>query len=272
MDETTMRDGNGPAALAAAMIGALDAARPVAPPSGRPGFGIADAYRAAAALRVAREARGERHVGRKIGFSNRTLWPVYGIEAPIWGDMFDSTVCDVAPGAEIALGGLMEPRIEPEIAFGLAAAPSPGMDDAELLGCCAWVAHGVELVQSPYPGWRFRTADTIAAGGLHGLLLLGPRRRAGPDLLGPLGDFACRLLRDGALRAEGHSSVVLDGPLPALRHLAAVLAADPESPPLVAGEIVTTGTLTDAMPIAPGECWTTELVGLDLPGIDLRFI
>ena len=270
MGTMTMRDADDPEVLAAELLGSFQAGRQMAPLSQRADLGIAAAYEVAAALRRAREARGARHVGRKIGFSNRTIWPVYAIDAPIWGDMFDDTVRDIAPGGQVALGRLMEPRIEPEIAFGLAAAPSAEMSDAELLGCCAWIAHGVELVQSPFPGWRFRTADTIAAGGLHGQLLLGPRRPAGPDWLGPLSDFACRLVRDGELQAEGHSSVVLGGPLLALRHLVLVLEAGSASPSLGAGEIVTTGTLTDALPIAPGERWTTELVGIDLPGVDIR--
>lgn len=258
-------------ALAAELLAAIDVGRPVDPPTGRMPLDVPAAYGAAAALRRLRERRGARHAGRKIGFSNRTIWPIYGIDAPIWGDMFEDTVRDVAAGDAVALGGLMQPRIEPEIAFGLSAGPSPDMSDAELLGCCAWVAHGAELVHSPYPGWKFRTADVIAAGGLHGMMLLGPRLPAGPEWLAPLGDFACRLSRDGEVVAQGHSSDVLDGPLRALRHLAAVLAEDAASPPLAAGEIVTTGTLTDALPVAPGERWTTQLVGLDLPGIDVRF-
>lgn len=261
-----------PAAIAEDLLRDLDAGSLVAPLTGRMEFAIPEAYRVAAALRLARESRGGRHAGRKIGFSNRTIWPIYGIDAPIWGDMYDETVREVAPGAEVALGRLPEPRIEPEIAFGLARPPAPGMDDAALLACCAWLAHGIEIVHSPYPGWSFRTADAIAAGGLHGLLLLGPRREAGPEWLEPLGDFSCRLMRDGAVAAEGTGRNVLDGPLKALRHLAEVLAQNPDSPPLTAGEIVTTGTLTDALPVAPGERWTTALEGIDLPGIDIRFV
>ncbi len=62
------------------------------------------------------------------------------------------------------------------------------------------------------------------------------------------------------------------GPLAALRHLVEVLAADAASPPIEPGEIVTTGTLTRALPIAPGETWSTELHGLDLPGVSVRFV
>jgi 2-oxo-3-hexenedioate decarboxylase len=63
----------------------------------------------------------------------------------------------------------------------------------------------------------------------------------------------------------------LGGPLSALRHLVALLARDPINPPLAAGEIVTTGTLTRALPIAPGEIWTTALTGVGLAPLRVRF-
>ena len=63
---------------------------------------------------------------------------------------------------------------------------------------------------------------------------------------------------------------MLDGPLNALRHLVELLAAEHDNPPLAAGEIVTTGTLTRALPVAPGETWTTELFGVALPGLSVR--
>jgi 2-oxo-3-hexenedioate decarboxylase len=63
----------------------------------------------------------------------------------------------------------------------------------------------------------------------------------------------------------------LGGPVSALRHLVDILASDQINPPLAAGEIVTTGTLTRALPVAPTETWTTELAGLALNGLFVRF-
>ena len=40
---------------------------------------------------------------------------------------------------------------------------------------------------------------------------------------------------------------------------------------LAAGEIVSTGTLTRALPVKPGETWTTKLTGIALEGASLRF-
>src|SRR5207245_2190399 len=139
-----------------------------------------------------------------------------------------------------------EPRIEPEIVFGLASAPAPGMDDAALLGCIDWVANGFELVQSIFPRWRFSAADTVAACGLHGALLIGrhhsARERA--DEWGKnLCNFEIDLKRGDAIADHGRATNVLEGPLSALRHVVEVLARDNSNPPLAAGEIVTTGTL-----------------------------
>jgi 2-oxo-3-hexenedioate decarboxylase len=50
-----------------------------------------------------------------------------------------------------------------------------------------------------------------------------------------------------------------------------LLANDPHNPPLGAGEIISTGTLTLAMPIKAGECWTTGVSGIPLEEISVRF-
>ncbi|MFY0099885.1 hypothetical protein ABTQ08_20695, partial [Acinetobacter baumannii] len=88
--------------------------------------------------------------------------------SPIWGPVYDTTYTAVTGPAEAPLGHLVEPRIEPEIVFGFKAGVTPDMDERAILGAIGWVAHGFEIVQSLYPGWRFQAADCIAAFGLHG--------------------------------------------------------------------------------------------------------
>jgi 2-oxo-3-hexenedioate decarboxylase len=262
--------------VAAEAFELLNTGRQIAPFSARlPRFDLDAAYRVTAAVRQLREARGEIPLGRKIGFTNRTIWDEYQIGAPMWGYLYDRTVHDLADlGPTVSLAGLAEPRIEPEIIFGLATAPTFGMDERALLGCVAWVAHGFELVQSIFPRWEFTLPDTVAAYGLHGMLMIGPRQSVAEDLddwLGNLSTFRIDLDRDGTVVDRGRASNVLGGPVSALRHLVEVLANDPVNPPLAAGEIVTTGTLTRAFPIAPGETWTTKPTGVALDGIAVRF-
>jgi 2-oxo-3-hexenedioate decarboxylase len=263
------------AEIARAALAALDSGAQVQPFGERhPGFGMTEAYSVTAELRRLRIARGERPVGRKIGFTNRRIWPEYGVHAPIWGDMYDSTVGEAGPDAAFALGRLREPKIEPEIAFGLSAAPRPGMDEAALLGCIGWAAQGFEIVHSIFPGWRFAAADTVSAFALHGGFVLGPRvvlaDHPETDWPAALSGFSLTLLRNGAEADRGHASDVLGGPLTALAHLVEVLSRDPVNLPLAAGEIITTGTATRAFDVAPGEDWQTRIEGLPLPDLGLR--
>ncbi len=71
--------------------------------------------------------------------------------------------------------------------------------------------------------------------------------------------------------AEGGGANVLDSPLLAFAHLAHALASLPLFPPVAAGEMVTTGTLTPALAVGPGETWSTSLTGIPLPGLSITF-
>lgn len=220
-----------------------------------------------------RALRGRPVVGRKIGFTNRSLWVPYRVDGPIWGDVLDTSLFDMASGAaDLPLAPYVEPRIEPEIALGLKSAPTADMDEAALIDCVDWAAPAFEIVQSIYPGWRFQLVDTLIAGGLHGALLVGPRTTMSPALGAALAEVPMRLAKNGVEVATGVGANALDGPLSALRHLVSVLDADPSNPGLAAGEIVTTGTLTDAGPVAVGETWTATFSGASPGTLTLRFV
>jgi len=260
-------------AIAVGSLAALDAGPQIEPFSSRTSsFSLDDAYRVTAAVRKMREARGELAAGRKIGFTNRTVWPQYG---PIWGYVYNHTVHNLEQiGDTFSLRGLAEPRIEPEIIFKLASAPDAGMDETALLACIDWVAHGFEIVQSIFPGWKFSATDAVAAGGLHGALLIGPCHSVAvcaEDWSRTLSTFEIDLKRDDAVIDHGRATNVLDGPVSALHHLVDILDRDQVNPPLAAGEIVTTGTLTRALPVSARETWTTELTGIALSGICVDF-
>lgn len=263
------------AAIAKTVLKAVDGGSQIEPfTKGNAAFSETDAYAVTAKLRVLRVARGEKPIGRKIGFTNRTIWEEYGVFQPIWGDVYDTTVRDVSPGDHVAVSQLPEPRIEPEIVLGLARDLTPGMDINAIAGSIGWIAHGFEFVQSIFPGWKFKVADCVADGGLHGRLFVGPRRnlsdRELDTLAADLSGLTIRLSRDGTLIDKGVGANVLDGPIHALAHLVTVLGQDSLNPPLREGEMVTTGTLTRAFPVLPGEKWSTEIAGVDLPGLSVQ--
>jgi len=263
-------------AIASELVALHGSGRQIEPFSKRySGFDLAAAYAVAERVREKRERRGERVVGRKIGFTNRAVQATYGISAPMWNYMFDTTVRDLdgAGSGTFALARTVAPRIEPEIVLHLASAPRAGMTDSDLLGCIDWVAHGYEIVDSIYPKWSFTASDAVAGFGVHAALLVGPRRPIANDRaswLQTLATFGVTLTCSDGTTRTGSGANVLGSPLTALRFLVEEIARYPVSRPLQAGEMITTGTLTDAMAISAGQSWSTALSGVELAGIRLR--
>jgi 2-oxo-3-hexenedioate decarboxylase len=222
---------------------------------------LAEAYRLNLAVRALRLARGELPRGYKIGFTNRTIWQRYQVFAPIWGTVYDSTLryCD-GHGA-LNLAACCLPRIEPECVFGLRATPAPNATLDDLYHAIAWVAPGFEIVQS-HLDWKMTAADGAADGGLHARLLVGrplPLAELAPsaqvlDVL--LAASSVTLCKGDAVVDEGRGANVLDSPLRALQYFLAELRQCPGAAELLPGDVVTTGTWTDAYPVAPGEHWT----------------
>lgn len=244
----------------------------------RPDFDLAQAYAVTAAIRDRRQKRGEIPIGRKLGFTNTTIWDEYGVYAPIWGYVYNTTVTDISADLKYAfdLSRVVEPRIEPEITLAFKAPPHAGMDERDILECIDWVAHGFEVVQSLFPGWRFTAPDTIAAFGLHGALMLGPRHAVTSANAGSwmsvLTTFQVSLLRNDHLADAGVASNVLGGPLSALRHAIGVLSEDCYNPPIAAGEIVTTGTVTRAFPLSAGDVWRSSFSGSPFAGLTITAV
>lgn len=253
----------------------LGTAQQVEPFSRRyPGFDLAEAYGVAAQVRDLRCARGERPIGRKIGFTNRAVWGAYGISAPIWNYVFDRTVKEGAKQPLFELAGMPEPRIEPEIVLHIARAPAVGMNTMDLIECVDWVAPGFEVVYSIFPNWEFSAADAAAAYGVHGALILGEmlnldgmlsERAAG------ISKFDVEMVNNRGVSRTGNARNVLGGPLEALKFLVEEIARYPVCEPLHANELVTTGTLTEAMAAMPGEVWNARFHGIDLKPLHLCF-
>jgi 2-keto-4-pentenoate hydratase len=231
----------------------------------------AAAYQQALSVRALRIARGEVPRGYKIGFTNRTIWPRYGVFAPIWGTVWDTTLTQADAAGVLSLANTCQPRIEPEAVFGMARTPPANASIEDLFASIEWIASGLEIVQSHNADWKFSAADTMLDSGLHARLLVG-RKQALRDVAANALEFdaklgACRirLLQGEVQRDEGTGSNVLDSPLRALHHFLGELRACPGATDLRQGDVITTGTWTDAWPVKPGQTWTADFDSPMLP-------
>jgi 2-keto-4-pentenoate hydratase len=239
-------------------------------------FDLDSAYAVSKLIHEARLRDGAVAVGRKIGFTNPDMWECYGVRAPIWAYVYETTVVRVTDGhCAFGIGRFAEPKIEPEIVFHFHSSPPVGGDLMAILECVDWVAHAFEIVQSNFPGWKFQAADTIADSALHGALLVGEPKhidKASVRFLATLASFSVELSCNQAIREVGVGSNVLGNPVAAIAHLLSVLAKQTPDAPLQANEIVTTGTITTAQSVRVGETWRSVLRGIALPGLSVEFV
>jgi 2-oxo-3-hexenedioate decarboxylase len=187
-----------------------------------PHFGVERAYETLAELHAAGRGRaGARSAEDR--FHQRTIWPRYGVYRPMWSHVWDRTVAHAPDGvASVDVAGLHEPRIEPEVVFGLGSPLPAEGGSRDALNAVAWVAAGFEIVHSVFPGWKFRAPDCTAAFGLHARLVVGPRWPIGEDerdaLAAQLPAYSHTLRRNGSVvetgvgerpRQSGHALVHL---------------------------------------------------------------
>jgi 2-oxo-3-hexenedioate decarboxylase len=76
-------------------------------------------------------------------------------------------------------------------------------------------------------------------------------------------------MKNGELVEEGSGKSSLRSPALCLGELAGGIARQPSAEPLAAGELISSGTLTNSYPIAPGETWRAEVEGIDLPDLTM---
>jgi 2-oxo-3-hexenedioate decarboxylase len=238
------------------------------------GFDLATAYAIGAELTRRRRAAGHKAVGRKVGFANKAMWRVLKLDTLVWAPMYDHTVIQAGRAASLSLGHMVAPKIEPEIVFKLRTPVDiSNLDAAAVLSAVEWLALGFEIVDCVFADWKFQPADFVAAFGLHARLIVGEPRPVTPGdiptLVEQLAQFKVRLSRDGESVAEGSGRNSLRSPALCLGELATAIARRTGEEALAEGELISSGSLTEAPLIATGQTWTAALEGIDLSDLTL---
>ncbi|RIV31359.1 2-keto-4-pentenoate hydratase [Micromonospora radicis] len=202
-------------------------------------------------------ADGQRRVGAKIGLTSRVVQESFGVYEPDFGVLTDAMA--VPDGAEVAIGRLLQPRVEAEVAFVLAAdLPDDRPTTADLLRAVDHLLPAIEIVDSRVAGWDISIVDTVADNASSGLFVLGttPRRPADVDLR------LCGMVLEhaGEPVSVGAGVACLGNPLHALGWLAGTLARAGD--PLRAGDVVLSGALGPMVPVTPGATYEARISGL----------
>ncbi len=247
-----------------------------------PSFDLAAAYAVEHELRQLRIQRGHRVVGRKLGYASRAVLRALKLDTVVWTALYDDTVVFTDRSAtnpiEVSLQGAVAARIEPEIVFCLRSPVGPSVpgEASQILEHVAWLALAFEIVDCRYPDWTFKPVDFVADFGLHRALVVGAPVVVNADnraaLAHGLATFSAQLARGTDVIAEGSAKNVMGSPALALAELASAIPGRVGEQPLVAGDLVSTGTIVKPPPVNPGENWTVTLNALELPALSACFI
>jgi 2-keto-4-pentenoate hydratase len=246
------------------------------PSSRDPSFDLSTAYAVEAEVARLRRASGRATVGRKVGFANKALWRVLKLETLVWAHMYDDTVRYAHNNvASLSLKNTCSPKIEPEIVFKMKRTVSEDeVGPAAVLEAVEWLALGFEIIDCNFAAEKFQPADFVADCGFHSALIVGAPRRIEPEVIPALVDqlarFKVSLLKDRQLVDQGSGKNALRSPAACLSELVSAISRQPSAAPLAAGELVSSGTLTESQRISPGETWTAILDGLGLPDLTLH--
>lgn len=193
---------------------------------------------------------GAKVVGAKVGYTSWATQQQFGVGEPVFGLLVDTGV--YRDGGEVPYDRMIAPKIEPEIACVLKDdLKGPGVTVANALSAMAGVLPAFELVDSRMQDWRANAIDMIAdsVGGWG--IVLGGRLTpiAGLDLR----TIGMVLERNGEVVSTGSGAAALGNPADVLAWLANRLAQFNLG--LTRGQVVITGSLVRAEPIARGDCY-----------------
>lgn len=222
-----------------------------------PDFDLETAYEAQGLFVRAKVDAGDIVVGAKLGLTSRAKQEAMGVSDPLYGRV---TRKMLAPfGEPLDLTSLIQPRVEPEIAFLLGEELSGRATVTDVLSATRSVFAALDVLDSRYRDYRFTLPDVVADNSSAGRFLLGPKALP-PTEVPDLRLVGCVLRADGDLVATAAGAAVMGHPAASVAWLVNRLAERGEALP--AGSLIFSGGLTAPIALRAGHSVTAEFDGL----------
>jgi 2-keto-4-pentenoate hydratase len=240
--------------------------KPVAPLTERhPGLEIDDAYRIQLGVVEMKKADGSKVVGKKIGLTSKAMQKMLNVDQPDYGHIFGNTV--IEDGASFPVKELIQPKIEPEVAFILDRdLKGPGVTAMQVMLATRFVVPALEIIDSRVEGWRIKLADTIADNASSARVVLGGPPKAIDQV--DLRLIGMVMEKNGEVAQTGAGAAVLGHPANAVAWLANAIGRFGVT--LSAGEVVMPGAISGAVDVAAGDTVRASFHGLGT--VSVRFV
>ena len=224
-----------------------------------------DAYDIQWTVRKAKEARGTKIVGMKMGLTSQAKMKQMGVDNPCYGYLADYFA--YGDGAEIKIDELIHPKVEAEIAFVLKDDLSgPGCHIGDVLAATDFVMPAVEIIDSRYKDFKFDLKSVIADNSSSSRYVTGGRMKDIKDL--DLKTLGVVMEINGEIVQLGAGAAVLGHPATSIAMLANMMGERGET--LKAGSYILSGAITAAMSVKKGDNVTVKFQ--DLGTLSMKFI
>ncbi|MFB6196593.1 MAG: 2-keto-4-pentenoate hydratase [Haloplanus sp.] len=217
---------------------------PIDPPAADPT--VADGYAVQRDVIARREGDEGPPVGYKVGFTSDTIQAELGVDEPAYGRVLADTV---RTEGRLDDEGLIEPKVEAELAVRLAEPLDPPVTPVDVLAATEAVVPVIEVVDSRIRDWDIDAGSAVADNALAARVIQGDR--VGDLSALDLSLEGVELRRNGKRVATGVGADVLGGPARVVAWLAGALADRDER--LEAGTLISTGSLTSLVSLRPGD-------------------
>lgn len=237
-----------PAKIARRLVEAIESRTPLEP--GWKGLDVEGAYEVQDEVI---ELLDRPVIAAKLGLTSRAKQQQMNVDEPLYGWLPEGSLIDA--GSELVRDELIQPRVEPEIAFVTASElAGTGVTSTHVLSATRMVMPAIDVLDSRYAGYRFTLPDVVADNASAARFALGdPVTPAGVDLR----RVGCVFMKNGELVATAAGAAVLDHPAAAVAWFVRKLAERNRTLP--ADSIVLAGALTAAVPVERGDTITVEI-------------
>lgn len=219
-----------------------------------PELDVETAYTIQDAVVQARQDSGAVVSGAKLGLTSVAKQRQMNVDEPLYGWLSDDMAIDT--GEQLVCDRFIQPRCEPEIAFLLGGdLAGPDVTAAHVIAATDLVFPAVDVLDSRFAGYSFTLPDVVADNSSCAGYVLGGQ---GIDPAGfDLRLTGCVFEKNGELIATAAGAAVLGHPAASVAWLVRKLASRDQG--LEAGQVVLSGSMTEAIAVEPGDVITARL-------------
>lgn len=219
-----------------------------------PELDVETAYTIQDAVVQARRDSGAVVSGAKLGLTSVAKQRQMNVDEPLYGWLSDDMAIDT--GEQLVCDRFIQPRCEPEIAFLLGGdLAGPDVTAAHVIAATDLVFPAVDVLDSRFAGYSFTLPDVVADNSSCAGYVLGGQ---GIDPTGfDLRLTGCVFEKNGELIATAAGAAVLGHPAASVAWLVRKLAFRDQG--LEAGQVVLSGSMTEAIAVEPGDVITARL-------------